>query len=321
MSVEPYMCKWRSNTIENFDNFMKELEVGFLLRKAGGMATTYYQLSLNGDTINFKYKIATKKGDLYFKLNEEFDEVTPDGRKVKSTFFMEDGKFKQIQKGKPYDAHVERSITEDGQLLEIAIMAYVSLPINTYRGYFEALRNGDINSVTTFFDQAEVNTYDLINGKFIIPRRKVSFLIERPIHVAVSSGNIDLIKLLCRNGVDITAIGSNDDNTLHIIALISSRNQNNEQMFINVYNYLLQEFDIAILAKLFMSENKQGLRPVELAAKVGAYKVLLRFFETNGVYRKSCKFLGYYQEILYDITDYETTRKTIYYLSLIIKKV
>lgn len=34
---------------------------------------------------------------------------------------MEDGKLKQIQKGKPYDSHIERSITEDGLLLEIAI--------------------------------------------------------------------------------------------------------------------------------------------------------------------------------------------------------
>lgn len=46
------------------------------------MATTYYQLNLNGETINFKYKIVTKKGDLHFKLNEEFPEVTPDGRNV-----------------------------------------------------------------------------------------------------------------------------------------------------------------------------------------------------------------------------------------------
>ena len=58
-------------------------DVSFVLRKAGAHSTTYLDLSMEGDTMRWQYKIAFKSGDLKFKVGEEFDETTPDGRKVK----------------------------------------------------------------------------------------------------------------------------------------------------------------------------------------------------------------------------------------------
>ena len=59
-------------------------DVSFVLRKAGAHATTYIEISREGaDGIRWQYKIAFKSGDLHFKLGQEFDETTPDGRPVK----------------------------------------------------------------------------------------------------------------------------------------------------------------------------------------------------------------------------------------------
>ena len=58
-------------------------DVGFVLRKAGSVSTTTYDLTKEGDLWIWKYKIAFKSGELRFHIGEEFDEVTPDGRHVK----------------------------------------------------------------------------------------------------------------------------------------------------------------------------------------------------------------------------------------------
>ena len=58
-------------------------EVSFVKRKTGEFSTTYIEITVNGDAWRWKYQIAHKKGDLTFKLGEEFNEVTADDRKVK----------------------------------------------------------------------------------------------------------------------------------------------------------------------------------------------------------------------------------------------
>ena len=57
-----------------------------MLRKAGQFSTTVMDISKEGDLWIWKYKIAFKSGELRFHLGEEFDETTPDGRKVKVSF-------------------------------------------------------------------------------------------------------------------------------------------------------------------------------------------------------------------------------------------
>lgn len=79
-----------------------------------------------------------------------------------------------------------------------------------------------------------------------------------------------------------------------------------------MYDYLLHEHDIGIFKKLLFSENKRGLRPLELASEVGAYGLVSRIFQTDDIYKKQGNFLGCFKETLYDVTEYETTRKTIY---------
>lgn len=54
-----------------------------VLRKAGAMATTYMDISMDGDTYSYKWKIAFKNGTVVFKLNTEFNDTSPDGRKIK----------------------------------------------------------------------------------------------------------------------------------------------------------------------------------------------------------------------------------------------
>merc|ERR1719431_183848 len=99
---------------------MKVLGVSFVLRKAGSKAVVYLDITNEGDAVNWDWKIAFKSGVSTFKLGEEFDEVTPDGRKVKSTVSVEDGKLIWIHRGKPHDTTITRHIEGD-TMFEVSV--------------------------------------------------------------------------------------------------------------------------------------------------------------------------------------------------------
>ena len=75
--------EWKLISSENFDELMKELGVGFMLRKLGATTKPNVRFEKNGDEWTFTTISAIKTIVIKFKLNEEFDEETADGRKVK----------------------------------------------------------------------------------------------------------------------------------------------------------------------------------------------------------------------------------------------
>jgi hypothetical protein len=104
---------------ENFDEVLKEFGVGFMLRKLAGSTKPNVKFELNGDEWTFSTISSIKTTVVKFKLNEEFNEETMDGRKVKSLFVLEsDNKLVQTQKdqdGKLVST-ITREVTSDGKL-------------------------------------------------------------------------------------------------------------------------------------------------------------------------------------------------------------
>jgi len=98
--VDAYLGKkYKLETSENFDEFMKEIGVGLITRKVGNSVSPVVELNKEGDeyilTSNSTFKNVVTK----FKPGEEFDQETPDGRKVKATITVEGNTLKEVQKG------------------------------------------------------------------------------------------------------------------------------------------------------------------------------------------------------------------------------
>ena len=74
---------WKLMSSENFDELMKEMGVGFVMRKLAMTTKPNIKFVQNGDEWTFTTTSAVKTTQIKFKLNEEFDEETADGRKVK----------------------------------------------------------------------------------------------------------------------------------------------------------------------------------------------------------------------------------------------
>ena len=65
----------------------------------GNAVSPVIELTKNGDEFTLTSNSTFKNTAITFQLNKEFDETTPDGRKVKSLITQEGNKLIQVQKG------------------------------------------------------------------------------------------------------------------------------------------------------------------------------------------------------------------------------
>ncbi|KAL1500835.1 hypothetical protein ABEB36_006266 [Hypothenemus hampei] len=113
--VDAYLNKkYKLESSENFDEYMKELGVGLITRKVGNSVSPVVDLTKDGDeyvlTSNSTFKHVVTK----FKPGVEFDQETPDGRKVKATINIDGNTLKEVQKaadGK--ETTIDRTFTDD----------------------------------------------------------------------------------------------------------------------------------------------------------------------------------------------------------------
>uniref|UniRef100_A0A8C6HCB0 Cytosolic fatty-acid binding proteins domain-containing protein n=1 Tax=Mus spicilegus TaxID=10103 RepID=A0A8C6HCB0_MUSSI len=80
---DAFVGTWKLVSSENFDDYMKEVGVGFATRKVAGMAKPNMIISVNGDLVTIRSESTFKNTEISFKLGVEFDEITADDRKVK----------------------------------------------------------------------------------------------------------------------------------------------------------------------------------------------------------------------------------------------
>ena len=78
---------WKLLSSENFEELMKEMGVGIIYRKLAMTTKPNIKFEKSGDEWTFTTASAVKTTQIKYKLNEEFDEETADGRKVKVRIF------------------------------------------------------------------------------------------------------------------------------------------------------------------------------------------------------------------------------------------
>merc|ERR1711993_108452 len=97
---EKYLGKYTRTSAEKYEEFLKELDVSWPLRKLALASTPVLEVTYDADskTFNFKTSTIAKSMELKFKLDEEFEESTPDGRQVKAKVTLNGDTFESIQK-------------------------------------------------------------------------------------------------------------------------------------------------------------------------------------------------------------------------------
>ncbi|XP_078396774.1 fatty acid-binding protein, liver-like [Cetorhinus maximus] len=129
--VEAFVGVWGLQATENFDEYMKHLEVGLVQRNMAKTIKPNTIISMDGDTIILETKSSFKSTKIQFKLGEEFDETTADDRKTKTTVTLDNGKLVQIQRWDGKETTLIREL-KDGDLILTCSMGDV-VCTRTYR--------------------------------------------------------------------------------------------------------------------------------------------------------------------------------------------
>ncbi|XP_041844007.1 fatty acid binding protein 4b [Melanotaenia boesemani] len=129
--VEQFVGSWNLVSSDNFDEYMKAVGMGFATRQMGNMTKPKLVVSVGEDgVISMKAESTFKTTEIKFKLNEEFDETTVDGRNTKSIFTFENGKLMQKQMWEGKTTTLDREI-QDGKLITTCFMDDV-VAVRTY---------------------------------------------------------------------------------------------------------------------------------------------------------------------------------------------
>lgn len=93
--------KYKLHSSNKFDEYMAELNVGFVSRKLGNSVTPVVEVTLDGDEYTLTTSSLLKTLVIKFKLGQEFDELRADGVQVKSTITLDGNVMTHIMKGEP----------------------------------------------------------------------------------------------------------------------------------------------------------------------------------------------------------------------------
>ncbi|XP_003782574.1 fatty acid-binding protein 9 [Otolemur garnettii] len=124
--VEPFLGTWKLVSSENFEEYLKELGVDAATRKLAMSMKPTIKISVNGETVNIKIESSLKNTEISFKPGEEFDETTPDNRKVKSTITLDNGTMIHVQKWLGKETTIKRKIVDGKMVMECTMNKVVS---------------------------------------------------------------------------------------------------------------------------------------------------------------------------------------------------
>ncbi|XP_076256723.1 fatty acid binding protein isoform X2 [Rhynchophorus ferrugineus] len=105
--------KYKLSSSENFDEFMKEIGVGLVTRKVGNAVSPVVELNKEGDEYVLTSNSTFKNVVLKFTPGVEFDQETPDGRKVKATITVDGNTLKEVQKADGKVTTIDRTFSDD----------------------------------------------------------------------------------------------------------------------------------------------------------------------------------------------------------------
>merc|ERR1711997_1104488 len=119
--MESWKGKYLMTSWENYADFLEKLGVPLLLRKLATMGTPIVEVTYDEETevwnvcrtsTLFYQLIKLRSVDFKFKLDEEFDEITPDKRDVRSMVTVEGDTFKHVSRAKKEGVTGHTVVTE-----------------------------------------------------------------------------------------------------------------------------------------------------------------------------------------------------------------
>lgn len=170
-----------------------------------------------------------------------------------------------------------------------ALLVDVSPPVR------DLLVNGDFR-----FEVDSVEKY--ASNQWVYRPTKALFL-------AAIHNSFEILKLFHKHGANFSQVDSSGDNIVHSLILMSFDETQKERCIL-AYKFIIQLVPRQITEKILLMENKDGLRPLELAMQLSSVSFFEEIMDTEPVYKAKVMKMGVQNVCLYDITEYETLEPT-----------
>ena len=106
-------------------------------------------------------------------------------------------------------------------------------------------------------------------------------------------------------GVDVTQTNHDKNNVVHTMVTASFLSPKCEDAMVTTYQHLSKIISRDTLQMLLIQADRDGFRPLELAASLGTFGLFMAIFETEGVYLDRQVNCGAYTLQWFDISDYD----------------
>uniref|UniRef100_A0A670YJ59 Cytosolic fatty-acid binding proteins domain-containing protein n=1 Tax=Pseudonaja textilis TaxID=8673 RepID=A0A670YJ59_PSETE len=130
--VEQFLGTWKLILSENFDDYMKELGVGFAQRQLGVLAKPKIIITMDKDVITIRTETIFTVNEISFQLDQEFEERTIDNRLAKSIVTKDNDTLIHTQKWNDNHTTIKRKIV-DGNMLVPNITCHPNLLLKSPR--------------------------------------------------------------------------------------------------------------------------------------------------------------------------------------------
>ena len=115
----------------------------------------------------------------------------------------------------------------------------------------------------------------------------------------------DVLQVMTEQGVTMTQTTHQGNTFIHcLIAYASIHKNGTETKVIETLRFMKSVLDENEYGEIILKENNDGLRPLELAAHSGTFRLFQFIYETRNVYLTQSKKLGLYCLDCFDVTDY-----------------
>ncbi len=128
---------------------------------------------------------------------------------------------------------------------------------------------------------------------------------SRPLFQSLIFGSFCVFRALLNHGADLFQTAENGWNIVHYLIVVSHENNKYEQKAVSIYKQLLSELTESDVRTLLAMEDKQGLRPLELAMHASCLQLFNAIMNTPGVYLVNIQRKGLQEVSWYDVTEYE----------------
>ena len=146
--------------------------------------------------------------------------------------------------------------------------------------------------------------------KWSSPEHK-KFAVITPLAMVMSCASISGMECLLQHGANVSSQDPYGHNPVHLIICFSFIKPQLNHIWVAMLMRLLAPLPFTIVTQMLLSENNQGLRPLEFAAQQGTQELGILIWEVPGILvylHQSTPIPGGHFK-LYDVTEYESGDK------------